>query len=87
MRNGICPKCESTQLLHDIPIIDRNETGDKPLSIKLISPTPHKFLGIPLENAEYIPLALSMCGACGYSEAYCADLPKMKDLLQQGWHK
>lgn len=87
MRNGICPKCGSNQIAHNIPIADRNEYADKELSIRVVRPADAKFLGmsVMVTNAEYIPLRVWLCGACGYAELYCADMPKLLALLQQGY--
>lgn len=87
MRSGTCPKCGSNQIAHNIPLADRNEYADKEISIRVVRPTESKIFGMSVQvaNAEYIPMRLSLCGACGYAEMYCADMPKLLALLQQGF--
>lgn len=85
MRSGTCPKCGSTQVAHNIPVADRNEYGDQDLGFRMVPATPTKVLGVTVVKPEYVHLRISLCGACGYAEMYCADMPKLLALMQQGY--
>ena len=86
MPEGACTKCGSTEVARDLPIADHDgQYADKALGLRLVPAQPQVVLGLQIVKPEYVPLHVSICGACGAVETYCGDLPRLRALVAQGY--
>ena len=76
MRNHICPKCGSPDVVPDVEVRDYDASSYRELSVSVRLPRPpgafiHK-------GSETSPLRAWVCGQCGYTELYA---PNCRALL------
>ncbi len=70
MKDGNCPKCDSTDVIPGVTIPDHfNMTHAMHLSLK-VSENPGAFL---FKGTKSSKLRAYVCGSCGYSELYVDD--------------
>lgn len=74
MKRGLCPKCGSSRILHDVRIIDRNgQYQDMSLSAR-VERKPEALL---FKGAETVELKAHICAECGHAELYAAEPGKL----------
>lgn len=74
MKTGQCPKCSSSKIMHNMPVIDRNgEYPDQDLSVR-IERNPKALIR---KGAEFGSLYGEICSNCGYVEMYATNLQKL----------
>jgi predicted nucleic-acid-binding Zn-ribbon protein len=73
MKNGICPKCDSRDIIPDVRVIDR--TGDGNIAKDLTAQLYEKPYALLFKGAKSYAIRAWICGACGYTELY-TEIPK-----------
>lgn len=73
-----CPKCESTQVINDVQVIDL-ESYVENLAVQVqAKPQARLFKG-----GVRVPLQAQVCGACGYTELYAKDPTRLLKAHEQ----
>ncbi len=82
MKNGICPKCESHDVIPKIRVIDRYDPGtSKDLSVQ----TYEKPDALLFKGRHNYTLHAWVCGNCRYTELY-VDNPKELSRVYRRFH-
>lgn len=70
MKNGICPKCESTIIIQGVRVIDHADAGaQQDLTVAVYS-NPNAWL---FKGQVKSGLWACVCGVCGFTELYAAN--------------
>ena len=76
MRNNICHKCGSTEVVPDVEVRDYDASSYRELTLSVQLPRPPgSFI---YQGSETSPLRAWVCGQCGYTELYA---PNCRALL------
>jgi len=77
MKDGVCPKCGSKEIIDNTEVRDYDASSYRPLSVhvQLVKPA-SSFIKKTHESSE---LRAWVCGECGYTELYATNY---KELLQ-----
>ena len=68
MKNKLCPKCSSQEIVPNIEIRDYDASSYRPLSLTVDLPRPNDtFIYKGSASSE---IRAWMCGSCGYTEFY-----------------
>ncbi len=75
MKNKVCPKCESSEIIEDAEVRDYDASSYRPLAVhvKLVNPTG----GSSKRRMCLAKLRAWMCGACGYTELYATNYQEL----------
>lgn len=76
MKNNICPKCGSQEIVPNVEVRDYDAGSYRPLSIFVELPKPPGAL--IYKGSESSLIRAWVCGDCGYTELYAA---RFKELL------
>ncbi|HNB52081.1 MAG TPA: hypothetical protein PK530_09070 [Anaerolineales bacterium] len=68
-KTGKCPKCESRNILGNVPIDDNTYGGILPLSIRILKKPKALLFQKPVKRT----LVAWICTDCGYTELYTHD--------------
>lgn len=77
MKNTICPKCGSTEIIGDVEIRDYDANSYRPLGVFV--KLKQAIGGLIKKTSESGELRASICGGCGYTELYASNY---KELLK-----
>jgi predicted nucleic-acid-binding Zn-ribbon protein len=69
-----CPKCASTDIMDQVTVADRTDSGAASLSLSFPGA---RILG-PLRIPKFVPLVARVCFHCGYSELYAKDPQELR---------
>lgn len=67
MKNGICPKCGSNDIINEAPL---RGSDSIPPYISILEPEPPNRPFVWLPKSEQSQFIAYVCGACGYTEFY-----------------
>lgn len=71
MKSGKCPKCSSTDIMAELPLLDRHYgTGVQHLAALASEKYPDMGLILP----PTFPVRAWICGSCGFTELYTSNL-------------
>ncbi len=71
MNRPTCPKCDSSRVVHDVRVVDRNgDYSDGDLSVRIDRHPKALLFKKPLD----FKLKARVCCNCGYTEFYATDL-------------
>ncbi|MBK8432774.1 MAG: hypothetical protein IPL28_16405 [Chloroflexi bacterium] len=75
MKNKVCPKCESSEIIEDAEVRDYDASSYRPLGVhvKLANPT-GGFIKKTHVSGE---LRAWICGGCGYTELYATNYQEL----------
>ena len=75
MKNKVCPKCESSEIIEEAEVRDHDASSYRPLGVhvKLANPT-GGFIKKTHVSGE---LRAWICGACGYTELYATNYQEL----------
>ncbi len=73
-----CLKCESTQVINDVQVIDL-ESHAESLAVR-VQTKPHARL---FKGGVRVRLKAQVCGACGYTELYAKDPARLLKAHEQ----
>lgn len=80
MKNGICPKCGSSEVLSNLLLRGGGEVSPY---VEVTEPEPEKRSFIWTPKYEQSTFRAWVCGACGYTEFYAESY----NILREGWQK
>ena len=75
MKNNSCPKCGSTEIIHDAEVRDYDASSYRALSVYVALRKPEG--GFFKKTTESGELRASVCGGCGYTELYATNYQAM----------
>lgn len=82
MKNGICPKCGSNEILSEVPV--RGGQGHPPyVDIKEPEPAQRPFIWAP--KNEQSTFRAYICGACGYTEFFALNYQALNEGRKKGF--
>jgi predicted nucleic-acid-binding Zn-ribbon protein len=75
MKNKICPKCESKEIIEDAEVRDYDSSSHRPLGVyvKLARPAG----GVIKKVTASGELRAWVCGECGYTELYATNYEEL----------
>jgi predicted nucleic-acid-binding Zn-ribbon protein len=82
MKDGICPKCHSTEVISGLWLKD---SQTYPPYIEVVEPEPPNRPFIWVRKSERSNLQAYVCGACGYTEFYAANHLALRDGARKGF--
>lgn len=82
MKNGICPKCNSNEILVEVPI--RGGQG-YPAYVNVTEPEPPTRPFIWAPKSEQSQFTVYICGACGYTEFYAIRHQALNEVRKKGY--
>ena len=71
MKNTLCPKCGSSEIMHDAEVRDYDASAYRRLSVHVALKKPEG--GFFKKTTESGELLASVCGDCGYTELYATN--------------
>lgn len=82
MKNGICPKCGSNEVLVNLRV---NAGQTYPPSVEILEPEPQKrpFVWSPKSARSHF--RAYVCGACGYTEFYAENYTTLNEGRKKGF--
>jgi predicted nucleic-acid-binding Zn-ribbon protein len=83
MRNGICPKCHSTEILAGLTLQDYSQYSDP--YVEIVEPDPPKRPFIWSPQVIKSEFEVYICGACGYSEIYAKNYRELNEGRRRGF--
>lgn len=60
-----CPRCQSTNLIKRVPIVDQGQYSDGQLKAHVADRKPDAFV---FKNSVFAKLRVTICGECGHAE-------------------
>ncbi len=75
MKDNSCPKCGSTEIIHDAEVRDYDASSYRALSVYVALRQPEG--GFFKKTTESGELLASVCGGCGYTELYATNYQAM----------
>lgn len=82
MKSGICPKCNSTEILSQLP--QHGGEGHPPY-VDIVQPEPPNRPFIWLAQSEQSQFTAYICGACGYTEFYAVRYQALNEGYKKGF--
>ena len=82
MKNGICPKCGSNQIMSELRVLGGQ---DYPPYVDVIEPKPVNNPFIWMPKFEQSQFSAYVCGSCGYTEFYANNYQAMNEGYQKGY--
>jgi len=80
MKDGICPKCRSSEIMTKLRLID---SQNYPPYVQVLEPEPPNRPFIWMPQSERSQFEAYVCAACGYTEFYAIS----HQALRAGWIK
>jgi len=71
MKNGVCPKCSSNEIVSDAQVRDYDASSYRPLCVFVALNKPQG--GFIKKTHESGELRAHICGRCGYVELYATN--------------
>lgn len=84
MRNGICPKCDSNEIINGLWLKDYES---HPPFVEVVEPKPPNASFIWIQKNERSNFLAFVCAACGYTEFYAADHQKLRNGILKGFQR
>lgn len=82
MKDGICPKCQSDEILEELQVKDSRAF---PLSVEIQEPEPADRPFFWLPDTEKSQFQAYICGACGYTEFYTVKFQELNEKRRKGY--
>jgi predicted nucleic-acid-binding Zn-ribbon protein len=78
VKDGICPKCSSTEIMANLTILDRGYFNTKaPVRVLVEEPRPAKTDPFWMSDGASGQLQVYVCSQCGYTEFYTDNFENM----------
>ncbi len=74
-----CPKCSSSDVIEQVRIVDRSDSGTRDLSISFPGPSVAGLFRLP----QHVALSAWVCARCGYTELYAAQPEQIRGLRER----
>ena len=84
MKNGICPKCNSTEIIPEVDVHELGRGGADTLRVEVVEkePAKHGFVWSPqIARGE---IRAWICSQCGYTELYTNNLAELYKIYRLG---
>ena len=82
MKNGICPKCGSKEIMADVTVKDVGNSGPYPLRVEVEEPEPAKRSFIWTPRSATGNIRAWICSQCGFTELYTNNLAELHSLYK-----
>ena len=82
MKNGICPKCGSSEIISELPL--RGGDSVQPY-VNMTEPEPATRPFIWAPKFEQSTFKAYICGACGYTEFYASNYRSLNEARKKGF--
>lgn len=71
MNNNLCPKCGSSEIIHDAELRDYDSSSYRRFEVYVALKNPEG--GFFKKTTESAELRASVCGGCGFTELYATN--------------
>lgn len=84
MKNGTCPKCDSTEIMKGLKVPDKGPLGSEfALRVVVTEPEPAKAASLWMTDGASGELRAWICSQCGFTELYTDNLEKLYKKYKQ----
>ncbi len=84
MKDGLCPKCGSKDVMAAVEVRDDGRNGNHPLRVVVEEPEPARHSAVWVQGQSTGEVRAWICSSCGYTELYTGNLAALAKSYRRG---